>query len=116
MGLIICTEPGKDEFVYWSTIADGPMGFGTREELQRQIRRLKGSSGGEADDERFDRAAELGSSMKAEAEYCEGHWDDSGFVYNQQGWLPRDRMGAFMRLYNEDRLDEAIALLDSLDT
>lgn len=100
--LIVKAAKDRDLYVGWSTIADGPTGAWTREEaLAYGFPRS-----------RLDRADTNGSS---DLSCGDGHWDDSGWVAEQRGWLPRARLGDYAQLYLAGNEDAAFDLLEPLD-
>jgi hypothetical protein len=110
-----------DLWCLWSNIADGPKVWGDRQEVREWMMR-HGSTrppcphcGYHEIDDRFDRAEAHGTSMRDATE------PPKGFIYNQMGWLPWDRMEAFLRSYSPAPSGEAhasrfdINLLDPLE-
>lgn len=83
---IVKTSPDKDEYVYWSDVADDVHCVGTREEVTRLMRRMNEP----VDADRFERADRTGTSSLS-GFY---NWDSPGFVCNQR-WLPRDRLADY---------------------
>lgn len=94
-GLVMRTKPGADLYVIWSTVAYGPMWIGNEAELAELL-------GTECAD-RLARARDTGTSSR----FGEGGWDDTGFVAEQVGWLPRDRMHEYALAYREGGIDVA---------
>lgn len=99
--LLIKTAKDLDQYVGWSTIAEMPDGIWSRESaLEDGIPRTW-----------LDRADETGTS----ALYPEGTWDDSGFIAEQRGWLPRARLGDFAIEWHYGDQVAAYAMLEPLD-
>lgn len=90
---IVKDTPKDDFYVYWSDITDSPHVWGTREEVGEYMTQI----GQGADlDERFARADDTGSSSFPPFY----KWGDSGFVYNQQGYLRRENLRSFLESYD----------------
>jgi len=105
MGRIVI-KPDRDEdfYVGWSTIVEAPIWFGSRADALKCIIQDHRESGGPADppEERLARADRYGSSIKPEANYGFGYWDDDGFIYEQRGVLPRKYLIEACRLLAAD--------------
>lgn len=84
MGRYILKVPDRDLYVEWSSIVEAPLMWGTREEFLEDF-----------EEERLDRADALGSSRLWTAKPNEGE------IYMQKGWLPMERLGAFMDIHTE---------------
>jgi hypothetical protein len=102
-------SPETDLYMEWSTVSEGPTFIGSRQEM---IEYLNSESRwpGEAE-ERLVRTDATGSSWR----FPEG---DTGLVYLQIGWLPRERYLEFARLVQagaEPESDEVLALLKPLE-
>jgi hypothetical protein len=94
---IVKAKPDEDFYVYWSTIVDCPVAWGTRAELSGHL------SPDEAKDERWERADKNGTSAKLpdvpDSEQWFG-WNDLEFgireciPYRDGGWydLPRHNL------------------------
>lgn len=102
---IVKTNKDEDFYVVWSEIVDSPLYWGTRDQLVAQYDL--------ADPERFERADKAGTSSFNPAF---GGWDDSGFIYEQIGWLPRHNLKALC-LWLEDHGEDINPdhLLESLE-
>lgn len=81
--LIVKAAPDKDLYVGWSNVAEAPTGVWSREPALAYGFPTSW----------LDRADANGSN--ATGDYRAGHWDDSGFVAEQRGWLRRDRLGDY---------------------
>lgn len=102
-GLLVKDAPDKDLYVLWSTVCDMPGGVFSRETaLEYGFPRS-----------RVDRADENGSS--ATNGYTSGHWDDTGFVAEQRGWLRRDRLGDYAVEYLTGDRQAAYKLLEPFE-
>jgi hypothetical protein len=100
--LLVKAAPDRDLYIGWSNTCEMPAGAWTREEaLAYGFPRS-----------RLDRADQNGSS---DLSCGDGHWDDSGFVAEQRGWLKRDRLGDYALLWLDDRQDEAFDLLEPFE-
>lgn len=100
--LIVKAAPGKDVYVGWSNRAEAPTGLWTRDEaLAYGFPRS-----------RLDRADANGSS---DLSCGNGHWDDGGFIAEQRGWLRRDRLADYARLWLTDNQTAAFDLLEPLE-
>ena len=108
---ILKASPDLDLFCEWSSVVDGPTWVGTRDELVAR--------GVEPD--RITRAAFCGTSaLWGEPRYLS--FESNGLlVLNggaSRGWLPRHRLGAYLRLLvegdnNADRLLEPLEAEDA---
>lgn len=92
--IVIKPDPDLDFYVGWSTIVEAPTWFGSRTDALRYIAEDHRRSDGPADPpgQRLARADKYGSSVKPEADYGFGYWDDDGFIYEQRGILPRKHL------------------------
>ncbi|APY88205.1 hypothetical protein DCW30_05700 [Streptomyces alfalfae] len=100
--LIVKTAKDRDQYVGWSTIADGPTGV-----WSRQTALAYGFP-----PSRLNRADLNGSS---DLSCGDGHWDDKGWVADQRGWLRRDRIGEYAVEYLHGDRQAAYALLEPFD-
>lgn len=110
---LIKVNKEEDFYCVWSTVTDSPHYWGRGGEVAQRLLEYypTGCSIGTAlreISERFERADEHGTSAMAYKEFY--GWDDSGFIYDQLGWLPRKKLGEFLRSYDhgEDRFDLSI--------
>lgn len=78
---IVKPKPDEDFYIYWSTVVDGPVGWGSRKDLKRDI---SGDSLIAGNDQRFDRADETGTSSIAGF----GGWEETEFVVREIGPHP----------------------------
>jgi len=100
--LIVKAAGDQDLYVGWSSLVEAPTGIWTRAEgLAYGFPRS-----------RLDRADANGSSSLGPRS---GYWDDPGFVAEQRGWLRRDRIGDYARLYLSGEQDAAFDLLEPFE-
>ncbi|MGW1498952.1 hypothetical protein ACWCQW_10330 [Streptomyces mirabilis] len=100
--LIVKAARDRDLFVGWSNIAEGPTGLWTRAEaLAYGFPRS-----------RLDRADANGSS---DLSCGDGHWDDTGFIAEQRGWLRRDRLADYAQLHLSGNKSAAFDLLEPFE-
>jgi hypothetical protein len=100
--LIVKAAKDRDLYVGWSGIVEAPTGVWTRAEaLAYGFPRKK-----------LDRADANGSSA---IDYRDGYWDDDGFIAEQRGWLRRDRIAEYARLYLDGQDDAAFDLLEPFE-
>lgn len=100
--LIVKAAPDRDLYIGWSNSCEMPAGTWTRTEaLAYGFPRA-----------RLDRADQNGSS---DLSCGDGHWNDSGFVAEQRGWLKRDRLADYAELWLNDRQSEAFDLLEPFE-
>lgn len=112
--IVVKCEPNEDVYLVWNRVADGPEFAGNRLALVSYLR----SSTRDSEDEikqRVNRAELQGTSIRLPDVNAwrhgapDGHWHDSGFVYDQQGWLPRNRFLQFaLAIINDE--DETVYL------
>ncbi|WP_432041449.1 3'-5' exonuclease [Streptomyces cadmiisoli] len=102
-GLLVKAAPDTDLYVLWSTVCEMPGGVFSRESaLEYGFPRT-----------RLDRADQNGSS---DLSCGNGHWDDTGFVAEQRGWLKRERLADYAVKYLNGDEDGAYALLEPFDS
>lgn len=91
---VIKPDRSEDFYVGWSTVTECPHWFGSRVEAAGYLAEDHRRHGGPRDaiEERLARADKYGSSVKPEANYGFGYWDDEEFIYEQRGVLPRKHM------------------------
>ncbi|MFF8406938.1 hypothetical protein ACF06P_35585 [Streptomyces sp. NPDC015684] len=100
--LLVKVAPDRDLYIGWSTICEMPAGAWTRAEaLAYGFPRS-----------RLDRADENGSS---DLSCGNGHWNDTGFIAEQRGWLRRDRLGEYALRWLNGRENDAFDLLEPLE-
>lgn len=99
---ILKTAPDENLYVEWSTIVDAPISWGSREQMK---------SWGVGED-RLARADQYGTSMCDPALPFDQQWfgwSDDGMIYDQQGWLPRHRLGDLVvRLSHEEDVSDLL--------
>jgi hypothetical protein len=89
--IVIKPERDVDFYVGWSSVTERPHWWGSRAEVTGYLdedRRRRGGIDHPAA-ERLARADEYGTS---DMSIRDGGWDDEGFIYEQRGWLRRDRL------------------------
>lgn len=101
----------RDLYCEWSSIVESPTFIGDREATRKRF--------GEA---RVARADEHGTSALgffSSGDYppseLDGAWEDTGFVVEQRGWLPRARVPEFLEALLGDDQEKAYALLDPFE-
>jgi hypothetical protein len=107
---IIKPDRAEDFYVVWSTIVEAPLAFGPREYLQEL-----GEEGSLRDMHYPDRWARADKAGTSERSGRNGGWDDAGFIYQQQGWLPRAKLKELCALLAENENADVSHLLDPLD-
>jgi hypothetical protein len=105
---IVKCDPDQDFYVMWSSIVDAPTAWGSRTEIEAPSWLEPAAIAAE----RFHRADEYGTSAQWGADqpgtaiirpYA---WDSDGFIYLQQGLLPRARLRELCeRLEKDDQAD-----------
>lgn len=114
-GIVVKCDPTEDLYLVWNRVADGPEFVGDRMALMQYLgsgRTEPTQNGEETIQERIRRADTTGTSCRPDPNPnvsvypLDGSWEDSGFVYDQRGWLPRERLSDFARaiLDNQDEL------------
>lgn len=86
--IIIKADKAADLYMEWSSVVEAPTWVGTRDEA------LKDGF----EEVRLARADEKGSSC---LDMDEGFWEDTGTIYKQQGWLPRENFLPFAQRFLE---------------
>jgi hypothetical protein len=113
--IIIKPERDVDFYVHWSTTVDGPLCWGDKEEVFGYL--LEGDQKKEefarpAIEMRFARADSWGSSAHG---YRLGHWEDSGIMYEQRGFLRREDIRKFLDSWDEEIDSFDYSILKPLD-
>jgi len=100
---IVKVDQDTDLFVEWSTVVEAPCFWGSRAAME---------AAGYATD-RLDRAEATGSSCAGDISgwYTWGE----GFIYDQQGWLPRARLAELTARLGADRRADCTDLLDPFE-
>lgn len=96
---ILKVNKEEDLYVYWSTVVESPHTWGTKDEVFKYLTENLDHNK-EDTERRFERANERGTS--AFAYRMDGGWDDSGFIFEQRGVLPRANLKAFIESFNEE--------------
>lgn len=100
--LLVKAAPDRDLYVGWSQSAEMPAGVWSRETaIEYGFPRS-----------RLDRADANGSS---DLSCGDGHWDDSGFVAEQRGWLCRERLADYAVAYLDGDQETAFNLLEPFE-
>ncbi|MFI1728229.1 hypothetical protein ACH40E_03110 [Streptomyces acidicola] len=99
--LLVKAAPDKDLYVGWSNACEMPAGVWSRETALEYG----------FPPSRLDRADETGTS----SHIGDGAWDDTGFVAEQRGWLPRTRLGEYAVEYLEGDRQAAYGLLEPFE-
>lgn len=104
--ILIKPVPDRDEYVYWSTVVEAPIGYGNREEMladfAEEWKRDHGDippQGWSAPEARLTRTDKYGSSS------MEGffRWDDTELIFEQRGMLARKDLYRAAVLLSEER-------------
>lgn len=115
----IIVKPDRDVDFYlgWSSVVDAPVWFGSRAEvLEDDGTRSLGlweNVPGETIT-RLDRADEFGTSALY-GDPRDGGWEDTGFVFMNCGWLPRERLRTLADRLMLDENDPCTDLLDPFE-
>lgn len=98
---IVKVNKDEDFYVQWSEITDSPYCWGPRTEVEQAMKDF----GYDISPDRFDRADATGTSALP-GFY---NWEDSGFVFEQKGYLKRGDLKAFLETYDEEtgKFDES---------
>ncbi|MEV4212553.1 hypothetical protein [Micromonospora sp. NPDC049662] len=108
--VIIRPTADADEYVIWCTSSDQPVAVGNRVEIAADAAAIEPDR--DDIDARLDHADLHGSSM---IPYPFGWWDDDGFLYQQRGILPRNRLAEAAHLLATGRDAEVWALLQPFE-
>lgn len=105
--ILIKAAKDRDLYVGWSNIVEAPVWLGTRAEALSQG----------CPEPRLRRVDETGTSQKRDpnSSYTgplDGAWDDSGFIAEQRGWLPRARLGDYVTAYDAGRMEDCWDMLE----
>lgn len=119
--IVIKAEPNRDAYVYWSTIVEAPLTYGTRAEMLECLAKewRKQHPGMPTDSitdpaARLDRADRTGTSAAGGFAFF-GAWDYEEFIYEQRGYLARRDLLRAVQLLCEDREAEVWDLLTPLE-
>lgn len=102
-GIIVRTDPARDQYMVWSTVAEGPTWVGDQAALLALARPDERDQVAE----QIDRAERTGTSLT----HGGAGYDDYGLIYQQRGWLLRRDFAAFADAFAEDRTADADALI-----
>lgn len=116
--IVIKPEQDRDEYVYWSTETEAPVGYGGRAQMLKIMAGdtsydYHGTDAGNPPAVRLERADSEGSS--AMDGYTFGHWQYGEFIYQQRGMLLRRDLYRAAQLLAEGRDAEVWNLLAPLD-
>lgn len=112
--VVIKQAPDLDEYVYWSTIVEAPINYGTRADMVIILDHdhRVGGSPHDSVEERLARADATGTSMYGlPLGYGLGEWDDESLIYEQRGHLPRKHLFRAAQLIDHDREPEVWDLM-----
>lgn len=112
--IILKIEPESDLYAVWSTNVDSFFCWGTKKEVFDYLvetSEKKPEFAVPETEARFERVERTGSSSFTRT----GRWDDSGFVFEQAGWLRRDQIRNFLESYNKETEEFDLSLLEPLD-
>ena len=115
---VIKAARDRDLYMEWSEHVDAPTFVGTRAQTLDYLIEEFGRTG--QPEARLQRADDIGTSairdpLSPNWKYpLTGAWEDTGFIVQQRGWLPRDRFAEFLDAFLVDE-EKAYALLDPLD-
>lgn len=102
--ILIKPSRDRDEYVYWSTIVEAPIGYGNRADI---LKVLAGDRPSDDPEQRLERTDKFGSSAK-DGFY---RWDDASFIYEQRGHLLREHLYRAAELIDEGRESEVWDLM-----
>jgi hypothetical protein len=112
---IIKVAPDTDLYVEWDSVVDAPTRIGTRAEFVAELNQPRRGEHWPTEAEveaRLRRADETGSSGWPPFGCT---WDRDGLMYQQQGTLPRARLGEFARRLLDDVDAEPDGLLEPFE-
>lgn len=113
--IVLKATPERDLYCEWSTIVDSVTFIGTRAEIVEYLGEGEFRGSGDRPEVRVSRADHFGTSAMY-GDPHDGAWEDSGFVYEQRGWLPRARLVDLLDRYLADPEDPKVDdLLDPLE-
>lgn len=116
IGIIIKISPERDAYLIWSNMVEAPVFAGTRDELVDHLTTGWREQAKQAVLDRLARADAKGSSALYPSQLDpDGGWNDKdGFIYKQEGWLPRSRLEQVYDRLIDGNFDMA-DLLDPFD-
>lgn len=108
--IVIKAAPDRDLYVGWSNVVEAPTWVGTRAQALEYG----------CPESRLRRADETGTSQRRDpmSSYTgplDGAWDDTGFIAEQRGFLPRARLGDYAVAYAEGRMEDCWDMLEPFD-
>lgn len=118
--IVLKVDRDRDLYVEWSGIVESLTFIGSRSEMLAYLHRdapdgyTPGS--GNSPENRLRRADQTGTSAlyPADPPYY-GAWDDTGFIVEQRGCLPRGDLGRFVDLVLADDMTAAYRVLRALE-
>lgn len=108
--IVIKAAPDRDLYVGWSNVVEAPTWVGTRAQALAHG----------CPESRLRRADETGTSQRRDpmSSYngpLDGAWDDTGFIAEQRGFLPRARLGDYAIAYADGRMEDCWDMLEPFD-
>jgi len=111
--IVLKATPDRDLYCYWSSVVEAPVFIGTRAEISAHL--VQGSANPEVE-ARMARADRVGTSaLYFDTDPQDGAWESTGFIYQQQGFLPRSRLAALLDMLAVDERADATDLLDPFE-
>lgn len=120
---IIKAAKDLDLYCEWSSIVDAPTFVGTRAATLAYLTEEYGNTTQVDTPEVWLARADAAGTSAIEDPHAPGYtgpltgaWDDTGFIVEQRGWLPRASLARFLQLIlDDDVVAAAYALLEPLD-
>lgn len=104
---VIKVDPSRDEYVYWSTVVEAPIAWGSRADLLAEL--VSESDPYLRDDaphhpnNRMARADEFGTSCNDLGDGLRFYsWDEADLIYQQDGTISRDDLWALCSRIERD--------------
>ncbi len=110
--IVIKPDRDVDFYVGWSSIVEAPVWWGPTAEVREYILQDVRRGISDSPEVRLARADEHGTSSH---DPRDGGWDDEGFIYEQRGFLRRDRIAQVCRLLEQQNLDAVWDLLEPFE-
>lgn len=116
---IVKTAPDEDNYVAWSDNVEAPLCWGDRDYVfawaDQPDRRSTSADPMFSTEARFQRADRMGTSyLWPKPEKPAYRWGQ-GFIYQQQGWLPRANLEALCERLTDDPKADVRDLLEPFD-
>lgn len=116
---IVKATPDEDFYVAWSDNVEAPLAFGDRKYMfdwaDQPSRRALDSDVRGATAARFERADRMGTSYLWPTPEDPAYRFGEGFIYEQQGWLPRTNLRALCERLSEDWKADVRDLLEPFE-